>query len=117
MMSPSLLASTPHKSGTAFLDLIGTLTLMYSQIMQGAITNAVILGTHYPTRAPIDAGQPQADLLSAVHNQHVSLARALGIDPPPDLQSFDLSDANDFASWTFLLADDLTRLRDAAGVV
>jgi hypothetical protein len=117
MLDPSLLAGTPFKSGTAFLDLIGTLTLMYGQIMQGAIVNAIIAGSTFPTRVTLDAGEPHADLLSAIHNQHVSLARALGIDAPPDLQSFDLNDPTDFAAWTFLLSADLTRLRDAAGVV
>ena len=113
MLDPSLLASTPHKSGTAFLDLVGTVSLMHSTLIEATIRTT----GNVPRRVTIDAAEPQEDLLQAIHDQQASLAQALGLGPPTDLRSFDLTDPNDFASWTFLLAADLTRLRNAAGVV
>lgn len=113
MLSPDLLAGTPHKSGTAFLDLIGQVSLMHATLIEATIRTTGVV----PRRVPFDAGEPQEHLLNAIQEQHVSLARALGLPPPGDLQSFDLTQAGDWASWTFLLAADLTRLRDAAGVV
>jgi hypothetical protein len=56
-------------------------------------------------------------MLDQVQAQHAALSRALGIDDPPDLQSFDLKQEGDWTSWVYLLAGDLNRLKSAAGVV
>lgn len=112
MLNPTLLASTPFKSRTAYEDFIGQCILLYN-----AIIPATILKTgKVPKRIPIDASQPPWDLLQGIQSQHTSLALALGLAAPPDLQSFDLKDASQFASWTFLVGNDLARLKLAAGV-
>ncbi len=113
MMDPTLLAGTPFRNRSAFEDLVGTVSFMHNALIQSTVTLTGIP----PTRYALDPAAPQADLLQAIQAQHASLAESLGIAQPSDLQSFDLTDATDFASWTFLLADDLTRLRDAAGIV
>jgi len=113
MLDPSLLAGTPFRSKTAFVDLVGTVSFMHNALIQATIA----LTGNVPTRYGLDPAAPQADLLQVIQSQHASLSKALGIEPPDDLTSFDLTDGTDFASWTFLLAADLTRLRDAAGVI
>lgn len=112
MLTPTLLASTPFRSKTSYEDLIGECVKFYN-----AFIPATILKTgKTPKRIPIDAQMPPWDLLQAIQSQHTSLALALGLAPPVDLQSFDLKDASQFSSWTWLLSNDLQRLKLAAGV-
>jgi hypothetical protein len=112
MIDPRLFASTPHRSRTGFEDLIGQVVLMHAALVPSIFAATGIV----PRRFPIDAGAALPDLLQAIQAQHVSECQALGISPPPDLQSFDLQNPTDFASWTFLLGNDLTRIKAAAGV-
>lgn len=113
MMDPSLLGSTPFKSPTAYIDLVGTVGQMHAILIDATIRKT----GNVPARYGLDAGQPQDDMLESIQSQHKALAQALGIGPPPDLESFHLNDPAEWASWTFILAGDLTRLRDAAGVI
>lgn len=113
MISPGLLASTPFKSKTAFEDLVGTCVLIYGPMIDAAFR----LTGRTAKRVPIDAHAASTDLLQAIQSQHNSISAALGIPLSPDLQSYDLSKADDFASWTFLLSGDLSRLKSAAGIV
>ena len=86
--------------------------------MYSGLTPAVIgLTGLAPKRYPVDAGAKLPDLLQSIQAQHTSFAQTLSIAAPPDLQSFDLRDPTDFASWTFLLSGDLARIKAAAGVV
>ena len=113
MLDPRILAGTPHRSKSSFEDLLGQVVLMHSAF----ITQIIAATGNTPARYPMDAGQKTEDLLQAIQAQHVSEARALGISAPPDLQSFDLKDATQFASWTLLLGNDLYRIKQAVGIV
>jgi hypothetical protein len=113
MLDPGLLGSTPFKSPTAYIDLIGTVSLMHAILIEATIRTT----GNTPARFGFDAFEPQDDMLEAIQAQHKSLAEALGLGAAPDLQSFRLTDPAQWASWTFILAADLTRLRDAAGVL
>lgn len=113
MLNFALLASTPFKSKTSFEDLIGTAVLAYGPMIDAAFR----LTGRTAKRVPIDAHAAPTDLLQAIQAQHNSIAQALQIPLSPDLQSYDLSKADDFASWTFLLSGDLTRLKVASGIV
>jgi hypothetical protein len=85
--------------------------------MHSVLIEATIRTTgNVPTRYSFEAAEPQSDLLQVIEAQHRSLAKALGLGAPQNLQSYDLTDPTDFASWTYILAADLTRLRNAAGV-
>lgn len=112
MIDPALLASTPFDNRTAYRDLIGQIALLHNALIPAiaALTGAAV------KRMPIDANADAADLLQSIQAQHAAEAVALGIAAPPDLESFDLEDPADFASWTFVISNDLTRLKAAAGV-
>lgn len=113
MIDPSLIAGTPFRSKTAFEDLMGTINLIHDGLIVAVntLTGAAV------AKYPFDAYENQDDFLEQIQQQHRALSRALGIPDPPDLQSFNLRDESEWVSWIFLLAADLTRLKDAAGVI
>ena len=47
---------------------------------------------------------------------HNGVAAALGLTAAPDFRSYDRSDADQFATFSFLHAQEHVRLREAAGV-
>lgn len=113
VIDPKLFAQVPHKNRTAYRDMIGALDLMHTQW----IIPAIIAQTgKIPERFPFDADSDPEETLEAIQSQHASEAAALGIAPPPDLATYDLREASDWASWTFLVSQDLTRLRLAVGI-
>jgi hypothetical protein len=112
MIDPSLWNNVPFKNPTAWRDFVGTHWLYWQQGLAPAIFDLTGLTVRlYPIG---DGGGGQ--WLQAVQAQYVAGAAALGAEPPPDLSSYDLSNAEDFASWTFLLAQSAQRLRIAAGL-
>ena len=113
MIDPRVFSSTPHKSLTAFQDLVGQVVLMHAALIPAIIAQTGVMVRRYP----IDAGAQQADLLQTIQQQHNSECLALGIEPPPDIQSFDLKDPTEWASFTFILANDLARIKASAGIV
>lgn len=110
-VDPTLWASVPFRNPTAFRDFAGTLELW---------TRALAQRIHQLTGASIvvlplgDGGG--AEWLSGVQTQFEEAATALGIAGPGDLESYDLSRAEDFASWTWVLSNEARRLRSAAGL-
>lgn len=93
--------------------MIGTIGVVFD----GLIEATTRLTAQSVARYTFDAGSPQEDILEQIQNQARAVARGLGIDDPPDLQSFDLRQESDWVSWTFLMAGELTRLKTAAGVI
>ena len=75
---------------------------------------AALTGTAYKTYPLGTGGGP--DWLHAVQLQYQNASAALGIAPPPDLESYDLSQAGDFASWTFIISQTSRTLALAAGL-
>ena len=106
MLSPKLLASTPFRDRTALYDLAGTLQLYFVGLAQVSPTQFRLL--------PI--GTPGGSVwMAAVQEQFRAAGDALGVNIP-DLASYDLADARDFASWTFTMSETLEQLRLEAGV-
>jgi len=112
MLDPVLFASIPHRNLTAWRDATGTLEMMHRAIAQAAFG---LTGTAYRI-LPLGDGRGDAAWLQALQAQHEAAAQALSLTPPADLSSYDLREADHFASFTWVLSQDLIRLRDAAGV-
>jgi hypothetical protein len=95
---------------TAWTDFCGTLDLYHR-----ALSKAVFTATGKTVRtAPLGTpgGSEWLAALQAVYN---SEGQALGI-AIPDLQSYDLRQAEDFASFTWTLSQITQSLRKAAGL-
>ena len=113
MLDPSLLGSTPFNNRTALVDLGGILELFHSALAETIARTTAVAVKKYPLGDPRGGSR---DWLDALTKQHQSEASALGLIGPPDFTDFNLRDPSEFASFTFLLANDLQRLRIAAGL-
>lgn len=112
MIDPSLWNNVPFKNRTAWKDFVGTHWLYWQQGLAPAIFDLTGITIRlYPIG---DGGG--SDWLQAVQQQYLAGSDALGLNPPPDLSSYDLSKEEEYASWTFLLAQTAQSLRIAAGV-
>src|SRR5947209_4020447 len=106
MLSTSLLASTPFNNRTALVDLAGILELYHA-----ALAASIARTTGGAVRKyPLGNGRGDPDWLDALTKQHAAEADALGLIGPPSFGDFNLRHAGEFASFTFLLANDLQRL-------
>lgn len=111
MVDPRLWASVPHRNPNAWTDFTGTFYLWHRAL---AAKVAALTGISYKVY-PIGTGGDDA-WLHAVQRQYQNAAAALGIAPPPDLESYDLADPGDFASWTFIISQTSRTLALAAGL-
>ena len=111
MIDPSVFNNVPFRNPTAWKDFVGTHYLWWRALNEQifALTGTAI--REYPIG---DGGG--AEWLQAVQAQYVDASAALGLSPPPDLSSYDLTKAPEYASWTFLVSQAATRLRAAAGL-
>ncbi len=111
VVDPHHWSHLPFGDQTAFLDFAGTHALFHRALdvkirsLGGAPYNYLPIG---------DGGG--SEWLLAVQQAHAGAAAALLIPEPPDLTSYDLSDPDEFTTWTYLLALDDIRLRQAAGL-
>ena len=111
MVDPSVFASIPYRNKTAWIDFQGTLELWVR-----ALAQRIFQQTGQTIRIlPLGTGEGP-DWLSAVQSQFESAATALGIAAPGDLESYDLSRADQFASWSWTVSQEARRLRTAAGL-
>lgn len=112
MLDPKLLASVPFNNLNAWRDFTGVLERYHR-----GLAHAVFLlnGKNYRI-LPLGDGSGGPEWLQAVQSQHAEAAKALALAPPPDLQSYSLRDKSDFASFCWILSQDLERLRKAAGI-
>lgn len=112
MEDPRLWASTPFNNQTAWTDFVGRLDLYHR-----ALARRVFAATGKTYRVyPLGDGGGRA-WLEAVQSTYRNAAVALGVQAPPDLESYDLKQAGDFASWTFIISQETRRLALAAGLV
>lgn len=111
-IDPRLFGSTPFGNRTAFLDLAGQIDLLSKAIARGVFAQT---GKTYRTY-PLGSSPGGPEWLSALQKQYEGAAQALGLPPPADLQSYDLKQPADFASWTFILGQETRALQIAAGV-
>ena len=111
MLDPRLWGSVPFNNQNAWIDFTGTFYLWHRAL---AAKIAALTGVSYKTY-PLGTGTGD-DWLHAVQRQYQNAAAALGVAPPPDLESYDLAQSGDFASWTFIVSQESRRLALAAGL-
>jgi hypothetical protein len=110
-IDPRVFGSTPFGNKTALLDLAGTLDLFMKAVARGTFIQTGLTFRTYPLGTP---GGPE--WLDAVQKTFNGASAALGLPPPPDLQSYSLDQPADFASWVFILGQTSQSLRIAAGL-
>ena len=80
---------------------------------RGGVGVSTVANTGTTFKSQDDAIQAMA----ASQQTYQNAAVALGVAPPPDLQSYDLKEPGDFASWTFIISTVSRQLANAAGFV
>lgn len=110
-IDPRFFANIPFRNPTAWTDFLGTFDLWHRALAQQVFLTTGNVYRVYPLG---DGGGEE--WLAAVQATYVGAAKALGLPPPPDLQSYDLSQPGDFASWTFIVSEASRSLRAAAGL-
>lgn len=112
MLDARLFSSTPFDNRTAWLDFLGTHALFHRALADKVHALTGVAYRVYPL-----GNGGGAEWLGAVQKTYQNAARALGIGPPPDLESYDLRQPGDFASWCFIIGQESRRLALAAGLV
>lgn len=112
MLDTRLWSSTPFRNTTAWSDLTGAMELWHHALAGNVF---LLTGRSYAVM-PIGTGRGKG-WLEAVQKQYADAAAALNVDPPPDLQSYDLDTPGDFASWTFTVGQYSRQLAVAAGLL
>jgi len=113
VIDPTLFAGTPYGNYTALLDFAGLLDLYHRQGLQPAIRAAT--GASYRA-LPLGDRPGSPAWLHAVQQTYTNAYRALGLPGPPDLESYDLRQEGDFASFMFQLSAATRQLRQVAGL-
>jgi hypothetical protein len=111
VINPLIFQDLPFRNKTALQDVQG-IHWFWHRALADKIRQ---LGFAYRTYPLADSVGPE--WLIANQNEHAGAAFAIGIVGPPDLQSYDLDDPAQWASFWFLHAGDHRRLQLAAGVV
>lgn len=112
-LDPRLISGTPWKNRTAYADLSGILALTHRAIAQQISLDLQVAVRYMPLGS---ADITSDSFLFALQSQMADECRALAITPPADIQSFDLTDESEFASWSFLVASETSRIKSSAGV-
>ncbi len=107
MIDTRLWSSTPFRNRNAFMDLTGQIELFHKALAQR-------IPRTYPL-SPIGSGRG-SDWMNGLQDQCAAAATALGVAQPPDLQSYNLDDEGDFASWCFQVGQYHRLLAVAAGL-
>src|SRR5262249_7925819 len=101
----------PYKNQDAFSDFMGQHDLWWR-----ALTQQIFLLTGTTIRTyPLGTGGG-SDWLARLQQQYENASTALGIAQPPDLETYDLSQPGDFASWTWILSQQARQLAVASGL-
>lgn len=102
----------PFGDLTAFMDFLGSHDLVWRSLNQQIRVNLA-----KPTYPVLPLGDyTGAEWHDADQLVHEGACTALGIPLPPDFRSYDLTDKDQFASWTWLHAQDMVRIAQAAGL-
>lgn len=112
-LDPTLLSGVPFQSRTAALDLSGQIFLLCRAITEKVSRDFGVACSLYPLGG---ADLKSESYLAALQAQLSAITTALALAPSPDVQSFDLDDESEWASWTYLVSGELNRLKLAAGV-
>ena len=107
MIDTRIWASTPFRDRNAFMDLTGQIQMFHVALAQRVSRTYPLL--------PIGTGRG-SDWLNGLQDQCAAAAAALGVPQPPDLQSYNLDDEGDWASWTFQVGQYHRVLAVAAGL-
>lgn len=111
MIDPAVWSNVPFENRTAWIDFVGSHWLYHRALAEHVARTFAVTYRVYPI------GDPGADAwLHAVQETYTNACTALGVSPPGDLSGYDLTDAEDFASFTFLISQTARRLRQAAGL-
>lgn len=111
MIDPSLWSSIPPRNPSAWADFLGQFEIWHRALAQ---TIARTTGRSIYTFPMGDGGS--SEWLSAVQRVYAEATAALGIAGPTDLQSYDLNNPTEFASWAWLVSLESRRVRLAAGL-
>ena len=113
MLDFALINATPYRNPTAFRDLAGILAIGHQNIAEAASRISQEAVPLYP----LGDGRPgDKNWLFALQQQMNAECKALIITQPTDLSDFNLNDESEFYSFTFLLGNEMERIRLAAGV-
>lgn len=111
MIDPALWESLPFRNRTAFLDFLGTHAIWHQNLALAIRRQTGIVYRTYPLG---DGGD--APWLLAHQTEHIGAGEALHLPPPGDLASYDLTNAEAFASFCFLHGQHSRQLAQAAGL-
>lgn len=110
MIAPLIWSSTPWGNSTALRDFAGSHWLW----LRAVADQAARQGT--PFRL-FPVGDPGGRAwLGAIQQQYEAANAAVGLAPPPDLASYDLTRKTDHDAFMFALAGVAENLRSATGV-
>lgn len=111
LFDPLLWSVLPFGDQTAWIDFLGAHALFHRQLDD--VIRRQFLADPWPQLPLGDGG---GDEWAEAHQlTHDGEAKGLSIALGPDLRSYDLTRADQFASWCFVHANDCQRLRQAAG--
>jgi hypothetical protein len=117
MIDFSIVSSTPFKNPTAFRDLCGLLAINLQDIAEVVERTTAAVDQEAIAIYPLGDGTPgDRNWLFALQQQLNALCRGLLIEQPTDLSDFNLRDESEFYSFTFLLGNELERIKIAAGL-
>lgn len=94
-------------------DWLGTLE-MYHAVLADTISRALQVEV---AKFPLGVSYPSKPYLETLTQQHNAERAALGLAPATDMSDFDVNDPGEWASLTFVVANDLEQIRLAAGVI
>lgn len=129
VVDPSVWKYMAHGDETAWLDFAGFHHLLHQEY---AVAIRQLGGAPYPIlplsptprsswlqgpqpRTPFDF-YPDDDWMSAHQIVSDGEAASLLVAAAPDLRSYDFLEAEQFASWALLHAQEMTRIRQAIGI-
>lgn len=110
MIDVRIWAGTPFANRTALIDLQGQMEMFHRAL-------ASRIAQTYPL---FNLGTPmtnQRQFMESLQSQCSSAARALGLPPPPDLQTYRLNEPQEFASWILQVSTFHRQLQLAGGLI
>lgn len=110
MIDVRIWAATPYGNRTALLDLQGQIEVFHRDLAQTVAGSYPLINLGTPMESP-------KIFMEALQAQCSSAARALGLPPPPDLQTYKLEEPGDFASWILQVATFHRGLQLAGGLL
>lgn len=111
MIDPNLFSGVPYRNTTALVDFAGTLQLYFRPLADAIFATTGRAIRLYPIGDPLGP-----TWLQAIQAQYTEAADALGLPIPQDLAEYDLTRAEDHASFFFIISQETRALREAVGL-